>query len=650
MKPSAPPAHETPSQRHQRIRTQGHRESAESIVVAIILALLFRAFVAEAFVIPTGSMAPALMGAHKDVNCPECGFPFQAGASIEQKSFPQSSTVVAAVCPNCRLANEFDLPGNANHATFSGDRILVSKFVYALADPRRWDVIVFKYPGNPKQNYIKRLVGLPNETLRIRHGDVFARPAGESQFSILRKPHDKVLAMSHSVHDTAYQPASLVKAQMPDPWQPWEEGSTAPPTDSWQVIREQGGWSAQLPSGQQQMRLLRYFHRWLDTPQWERAQRGESLAELDPYSSRTITDYYAYDSFVDISSREVYRRPPGVLPPQAGMVDRLLSRVRTPPGEFQRSFVERDEAGLWGFVRSSASEESFSNHWVGDLMVEADLESDGDRGTIVLELVESAVIFRCNIDVASGQATLSITDIEGPVSFASAGGSATEPPTAATKIRGGQRHRVRFANCDDALYLWVDGKAIEFDQAPEFDMGVLRTAEEHRPYKTAAHPLDAAPVAIGAKECGVTIHQLSIARDKYYIATKTAASGQIDDYDRRLLSAAAMSSLPQILSDPANWDDFTGWQARKTIEFTLEEDQFFPMGDNSPESMDARCWVDRSGRSSSRNVDPDAYLWADANYVPRDLLVGKALMVFWPHTWNRPIPLTPNLKRIGFIR
>ena len=59
------------------------RETVESIALAVILAFLFRAFVAEAFVIPTGSMAPTLMGQHKDVQCPECGYWYQAGASIE---------------------------------------------------------------------------------------------------------------------------------------------------------------------------------------------------------------------------------------------------------------------------------------------------------------------------------------------------------------------------------------------------------------------------------------------------------------------------------------------------------------------------------------------------------------------------------------
>src|SRR5262245_16070839 len=59
------------------------RETVESVVIAFILAFLFRTFEAEAFVIPTGSMAPTLMGRHKDVVCPHCGYEYRAGASQE---------------------------------------------------------------------------------------------------------------------------------------------------------------------------------------------------------------------------------------------------------------------------------------------------------------------------------------------------------------------------------------------------------------------------------------------------------------------------------------------------------------------------------------------------------------------------------------
>src|SRR6056297_2678309 len=209
------------ARRAAQIRVGAQRETVEAFVVAFILALLFRGFLAEAFVIPTGSMAPTLMGAHKEIDCERCDQRFRIGASNEQRGPVTENVVVGGVCPNCRYANALDLREEPNDATFSGDRILVSKFAYTLADPERWDVIVFKFPGNPKQNYIKRLVGLPEETLKIRHGDVYARPSGRegAREEILRKPPEKLLAMRHVVHDTAYQSTTLVDADYPARWQ-----------------------------------------------------------------------------------------------------------------------------------------------------------------------------------------------------------------------------------------------------------------------------------------------------------------------------------------------------------------------------------------------------------------------------------------------
>src|SRR5271155_2584057 len=57
------------------------RETIESVIIAFVLAFLFRTFEAEAFVIPTGSMAPTLMGKHKDLECPMCHYRYQANAS-----------------------------------------------------------------------------------------------------------------------------------------------------------------------------------------------------------------------------------------------------------------------------------------------------------------------------------------------------------------------------------------------------------------------------------------------------------------------------------------------------------------------------------------------------------------------------------------
>jgi signal peptidase I len=80
------------------------RETVESIVIAFVLAFLFRTFEAEAFVIPTGSMAPTLMGRHKDVECPKCGYHYEVSASEEESEdgSRQPTEVIAGECPMCR--------------------------------------------------------------------------------------------------------------------------------------------------------------------------------------------------------------------------------------------------------------------------------------------------------------------------------------------------------------------------------------------------------------------------------------------------------------------------------------------------------------------------------------------------------------------
>ena len=56
-------------------------ENIESLVVAVVLALIIRVFVLEAFVIPTGSMAGSLYGNHYEMTCPNCGFRYALGAA-----------------------------------------------------------------------------------------------------------------------------------------------------------------------------------------------------------------------------------------------------------------------------------------------------------------------------------------------------------------------------------------------------------------------------------------------------------------------------------------------------------------------------------------------------------------------------------------
>lgn len=71
------------------------------------------------------------------------------------------------------VAQPFVVEGESMHPTFeSGDYLIVDELTYHFESPKRGDVIVFRYPGNPSIFYIKRIIGLPGESVHIDHGHV----------------------------------------------------------------------------------------------------------------------------------------------------------------------------------------------------------------------------------------------------------------------------------------------------------------------------------------------------------------------------------------------------------------------------------------------------------------------------------------------
>ena len=219
-------------------------DTIQSLVVAFVVAMTFRGFVLEGFMIPTGSMAPTLLGAHVSLHSPVTGYSYTADAGAVD---PNATLPIVDPMLSPRLPVGAEPGRQLLSRAAAGDRVLVLKYIWPLLEPARWDVAVFKTPPDPvgeSQNYIKRLVGLPLESILLADGDVFTGPPGSKAdaLTIARKPEYVQRAVWQPVYDSDDQPINLSRWE--EKWrQPWP----GPPLKgtgggSW-TIRDSRAWS-----------------------------------------------------------------------------------------------------------------------------------------------------------------------------------------------------------------------------------------------------------------------------------------------------------------------------------------------------------------------------------------------------------------------
>lgn len=130
------------TQPEKKDKKKQFRDIAEAVVIALILALIIRAFVIQAFKIPSGSMEDTLLiGDHIIVS------KFSYGLQVPQ---PAVIKVLGASVP-----------------------FFETRLVTSWGEVKRGDVIVFRFPGDRSKDYIKRVVGLPGDKVELKNKVIY---------------------------------------------------------------------------------------------------------------------------------------------------------------------------------------------------------------------------------------------------------------------------------------------------------------------------------------------------------------------------------------------------------------------------------------------------------------------------------------------
>lgn len=598
-----------------------HKETAKdtviSVVIAFTLAFVFRSFVVEAFIIPTGSMAPTLLGAHVRFTSGQSGNSWAVapwdGSPMEPRAIQGSPT--AQLFVHDRLSGERLVTQGSPLS--AGDRILVLKYVYALFEPRRFDVIVFKDTVSPSVNIIKRLVGLPGEQVALVDGDVFVRPAptaadaalGMSSWAaqgwkVQRKPDRVQRAVWQRLYDSSMEPASPATAASGQPFQrPWTGAgwTEAGPGSERGTLEHPGGGPVTLA--------------WDDAAVWMRLPNGEAF-------SREIDDRYPYNE--NWRSRE-----------QGGTMSRVfpVSDVRLGAG------VRPGAAAVVRAVVAARGHEFAA-------------EIDRQRRT-------ARLLMRPQPDAPPATPAPWTTLAEAALADPWAGGGGGQPAVA-----------VEFWHFDQSLELYVGGRRVvagTYDWSP---LERVRHATGRDLDDILAEHAQRMTSALGANvEFDPSRHGNPLVNPQLYRRAKvrwefdgTAGGGggagpvRVSrlTLDRDIHYQPAEYFADPVTRQPLGLNEFPPAIATHPVStMHVKPDQFFVLGDNSPQSKDSRLfdqpdwWVTNLMKRRGM-VKPDGTV--ERGIVPRDLVLGRAFFVYFPALVRAPgRPPMPDFGRLRVI-
>lgn len=582
------------------------KDTLESIVVAFILAFVFRAFVVEAFVIPTGSMASTLYGAQITHTCSTCGYEYAIGDRASKGQL---------ICPNCDSGTD-SVDERHVYGPDSGDRILVHKWPFHmpgdLLPPERWDVTVFKNPSDGTTNYIKRLVGLPGEVLEIIDGDIYtvtvetleeANPALlermlrlRGELAVYRRGGEvdgRRLSVSHFQKEYAEINAELV------PLMNIERKTEAAQKSLWSITYDHDFLPNYLPLRSESERERVGWHpvetaaakAW-DTSRSEITFSSEADNWLAvQFGGKPIDDFYAYNS-------------DGVRMVQSARPE----DKRVAVGDVRLSFVWLPDAGSDGAIELRMNRDR-------DLFI-ARIRANGE-----VTLDHGVLTDGYHVD---GDELTRVGKVE------------------LDSFQAGEAVAVEFANVDCRVTLQVGDGRIQHDYLipPEKLLALCERQDQEIGGGTAVLETK---VAIAARSMACRFRHVLLQRDVYYLAA--------------VQSEGAMHnpSTQETIQNP--FQRWRGWGTAGVPILLLPDrvedgktlyGEYFMLGDNSPASQDSRMWW-----HPGEHLIPlgDAY---QLGTVPGDQLIGKAFFVYWP-AGHRPfmmrrVGIIPNVGRMRWIR
>lgn len=108
----------------------------------------------------------------------------EESVSTARELFQWVAAIVAAVLialaiDNFVIVNAQIPSGSMENTIMTGDRVIGNRFAYSFSDPQRFDIIIFRYPDDERQLFIKRIIGLPGETVEIRDGKIYLNGSDE---------------------------------------------------------------------------------------------------------------------------------------------------------------------------------------------------------------------------------------------------------------------------------------------------------------------------------------------------------------------------------------------------------------------------------------------------------------------------------------